>query len=226
MTTLFLFDLDGTLLRTGGAGLRSLDRTFQELYGINFVLQQINPSGKTDPAIFREIIQRFLSRDMRPDEGDVITTTYLKYLSIEIQISSGYRVLPGVEEVLGALRTQSHALVGLGTGNMEKGARIKLAPANLNPYFSFGGFGSDAEDRAELLKIAHRRAEEIRNDNIHSEKTFVIGDTPLDIKAAQRAGFRSVAVATGLTSFDDLKKGAPDYVFNDLTEGFGLLTSL
>ena len=116
--------------------------------------------------------------------------------------------------------------VGLGTGNLERGARIKLESTGLNMYFSFGGFGSDSEDRTEVLRMGHRRAEALRNDRIAPNQVYIVGDTLLDIQAARRAGFRIIAVATGSVSFDVLKKGDPDYVFQDLSEGWELMQSL
>ena len=223
---LFLFDLDGTLISTGGAGLRAIEQTFSERYSVSHVTQIVNPGGKTDPAIFREILQTYLSRSPRKGELEEIAETYLKFLHVEMQITPHLMVFPFVEEVLGYLSTQPEVSIGLGTGNLERGARIKLEPTGLNPFFLFGGFGSDSEDRAELLRTGHRRAEGLRNDTIPSSQVFVVGDTLLDIQAARRAGFNAIAVATGSVSFDELQKGTPDYVFHDLSEGWELIQSL
>ena len=156
---LILFDLDGTLVTTGGAGVRALNHAFLELYNLPDITTFVNPSGKTDPAIFREVIRRALTRNMRAEEMKIISETYLRHLTQEIQNAEGLRTLPGVEAFIGRLETRNDIAFGLGTGNLEKGARTKLAPTNLKETFSFGGFGSDAEDRGEVLRIGHQRAE-------------------------------------------------------------------
>jgi phosphoglycolate phosphatase len=223
---LFLFDLDGTLVSTGGAGLNALTRAFKTIYSIDQILSTINPSGKTDPAIFREVITTFLSRDVKEGELDQVASVYLKFLAQEMEIASQLRVLPGVEEFLGFLSTRPDVSVGLGTGNLEKGARLKLGPTGLNRYFAFGGFGSDAEDRAVMLRVGHEKAERHHNVRISPSSVYVIGDTPLDIHAARRAGFVAVAVATGHVPAPVLQLDKPDYLMNDLTEGFEFMNKL
>lgn len=224
--SLMLFDLDGTLMSTGGAGLRALEKTFLELYGISTLRTAVDPSGKTDPAIFREVIRTFLLREAKADEMLTITETYLQFLKVEMSLAVEVRVYEGVREMLEVLRSQQHVLVALGTGNVERGARLKLEPVGLNPYFSFGGFGSDAENRADVLKTAHRRGEQKLNDKIPASRTYVIGDTPRDVVAARQAGFRSIAVATGNYPLDVLKREKPDFLLNTLSEGLELVFSL
>jgi phosphoglycolate phosphatase len=221
--TLFLFDLDGTLVTTGGAGLRALATTFKELYGLDEVLAKVRPAGKTDPAIFREVIRTFLNRDMTIDELTTITETYLSHLTRESKASERFKIHSGVKNFLDQLMARPATAFGLGTGNLEKGARIKLEPTGLNSYFKFGGYGSDSENRGELLRIAHDRAESIYGETISQRDTFVIGDTELDVRAARQSGYRAVSVATGARSLEELKNSEPDYLFKDLTEGAPLL---
>ncbi len=222
---LFLFDLDGTLVSTGGAGMRALGHAFKHLYNAPDAHKRVNPSGKTDPAIFREIVRALLDRDALPDELTQIAEVYLHHLEIEMK-TSNTRSLRGVEDFVKTVLGRSNILAGLGTGNLERGARLKLAPTALHNVFGFGGFGSDAEDRAEVLKFGHRRAVQNAGRDIAAEAVFIIGDTLLDVAAAKRAGFRSVAVASGIVSFDELKAGAPDFLLRDLTEGRELLEAL
>lgn len=219
---LFLFDLDGTLVSTGGAGLRALSRAFEALYGIDDVRGTVNCAGKTDPAIFNEVVRRRLDRDARPDECRAIGAAYLRFLEEEVAKPPRTRVLAGVRAILDRLSRKSDCLVGLGTGNLEAGARIKLRDPDLNPFFRFGGFGSDAVNRPEVLRIGRRRAEAVAGASISSGNVYVIGDTPLDVLAAREAGFRSVAVASGKHTFEELSTAGAEFVFRDLTEASAL----
>jgi len=222
---LFLFDLDGTLVSTGGAGLKALSRCFEELFGIKEATRPINPSGKTDPAIFREMVAFHLKRSATDAEMNSISESYLKHLAAEIDASTKIRVLTGVLNFLDSLLTRGDVILGLGTGNLERGARLKLKRTPLNSYFPFGGFGSDAEDRAEVLKWGHRKAEAQSGRIIPHESVFIVGDTPLDIAAARKAGFGVIAVASGLSSYDELLAEKPDHVWRDMGEGIDLLHS-
>lgn len=219
MNKLFLFDVDGTLISTGGAGLRALSVSFHELYGVADVASTIDPAGKTDPAIFRELHQLHLKRHMTPEDLSKAAAAYLKHLEIELQKNYRSHPLAGVKDFLEHLTANTDIVMGLGTGNLETGARLKLEPAGLNSFFSFGGFGSDAEERSEVLIAGHHRAMKLTGKQFRETDVYIIGDTPLDIAAARKAGFKVAAVATGRTSYEALKSHAPDYVLNDLSEG-------
>jgi phosphoglycolate phosphatase-like HAD superfamily hydrolase len=221
---LFLFDLDGTLVSTGGAGGRAIAKTFLALYNLRDASTLINMAGKTDLAIFREIMKRGLKRDMTNEELVRSGQLYLHHLEQEIKISTVV-ALPGAMEFVKKTATCRDVIAGLGTGNLEKGARLKLEPAGFNPYFSFGGFGSDAEDRAEMLRAGHRRGEETSGQKIDPSRVIVIGDTPLDVFAARRNKYKVAAVATGRTTFEQLQATKPDYVFKNLSEADELLGS-
>lgn len=219
---LFLFDLDGTLVSTGGAGLRSLSAAFKQIHGVENAHHKINASGKTDPAIFRELIRSFLDRDAEPGEIETIGNCYLGHLEREMKTSNP-KIMAGVEAFIDKISNRRDIVIGLGTGNLEKGARLKLGPSNLNRHFEFGGFGSDHEERSEVLRFGHRRAETRSNGKIAPKDVYVIGDTLLDISAAKRAGFKSVAVATGKSTRDELGAGKPDFLLATLLEGNLLL---
>lgn len=223
---LFLFDLDGTLVSTGGAGLRALGRAFEDCTGVKDAVRAVSPAGKTDPAIFREMVRVHLSRDMRPDELRKISQTYLHYLAIEINAALKITTLPGVARFLDYLMTRGDVMMGLGTGNLETGARMKLKRPDLNTYFPFGGFGSDAEERPEVLRCGHRRAEERCGETIAPHLVFIIGDTPLDVRAARTAGYRSVAVAGGGATLSQLQESQPDYLLKDMNDGFNFIQQL
>ena len=228
MTTkkLFLFDLDGTLITTGGAGLRALDHTFKDLFGIDTVLDGVSPSGKTDPAIFREILAKKMNKEMTQLDFEKIKERYLEALSNEIENKPSSKSLAGVEEFLRGLEDRDDIVVGLGTGNLEDGAKIKLRPTNLLGYFKFGGYGSDAEDRAEMLKVGHKRGEEEVQENFPPADVYVIGDTPLDVLAAKKAGYKSIAVASGNKTIDELRPSNPDYLIQEMGEAIPLTQTL
>ncbi len=223
---LFLFDLDGTLVTTGGAGLRALGRAFSDLFGVRNAVEKINPSGKTDPAIFREMVKIHLGRDIEHHEFQTMSDAYLRYLEEEMKGSHKKGPLTGVVEFLEHLSPRKDILMALGTGNLEKGARIKLGPMNLNSYFSFGGFGSDSEERSEVLQFGRRRAEDLIGRALDPSSIFVIGDTTLDVAAARKAGFRAVGVASGSVSLEQLASASPDFLWPDMRSGFEFLTTL
>jgi phosphoglycolate phosphatase-like HAD superfamily hydrolase len=215
--SLLLFDIDRTLIDTGGAGRRALCIAFFQLTGIERGTEGIIPDGKTDPLIIVEMFQRRLGR--RPTDGELgkMKELYLRLLQEEIKKSKGYRVLAGVRELLEELSKDPQVLLGLGTGNFERGARIKLSRANLNRFFSFGGFGSDSMDRDVVLKIGIERGRELaRISGKEVEAVYVVGDTPYDIEAGKRVGARVIAVASGKYSISQLEAAHPDFILKSL----------
>ena len=180
----------------------------------------ISPHGKTDPAIVREILRVKLQSDT-PEEGQIasVLEAYVTFLKEEVHGSPSYRVLPGVTILLKELAGRTDVMVGLATGNVELGARIKLDRGRLNSYFSFGGFGSDSEDRTELVRRAAGKAADKNGGPIDPSNIFVIGDTPLDIDAGRRAGFQTVGVATGNYSVKQLLASGATIAVGDLARG-------
>jgi phosphoglycolate phosphatase len=214
---LILFDLDWTLIFTGGAGVRALDHAFEKAYGISHAMKAVNPDGKTDPAICREMIQVHLRRESKPEEILALCRGYVDRLKVEIPISPGYRVLPGITALLEALRHHPEVILGLGTGNLEEGAKIKLDRADLFKYFKFGGYGSDAEPRPEVLRFGVRRGEALAQRSFEAKDVLVIGDNVRDIAAGKAIGATTMAVASGPMSYDDLAATRPDSIFHDLS---------
>ena len=220
MTKLLLFDVDLTLVNTGGAGLRALDQAFREILGIHDAADGVAPHGKTDPAIVREICSKRGLTDVGEldDFTDRVLMRYTEFLKDEVARSDKYRVLPGVQSILDDAGLREDVILGLATGNVEVGARIKLERGGLNRYFPFGGFGSDSEDRTEVVAAAARRASAL-GEPIHPDQTFVIGDTPRDVLAGKAAGFRTIAVGTGNYSTAVLGETGADLVIDDLHHG-------
>lgn len=215
---LLLFDLDWTLIYTGGAGVRALNRAFEQIFRIPEAMKSVSPDGKTDPAICREMIQVHLNRLPKAGELEALCRGYLEHLAIEIPVSPGYRVLPGIPALLEALRPQTEVVMGLGTGNLEEGARIKLARADLMKYFSFGGYGSDAEARPDVLRTGVRRGESLAGHAFAPREVVVIGDNIRDVQAGKAIGATTVAVASGPMSTEELAKTKPDYLFQNLSD--------
>jgi phosphoglycolate phosphatase-like HAD superfamily hydrolase len=214
---LFLFDIDQTLINTGGAGLRALDRACQKLFTLPNAMQGISPHGKTDPAIVREIF-RVKLQSQNPTDSEIATVieSYVFYLRDEVRNSPTYRVLPGILSMVQDLSQRDDVALGLATGNVEVGARIKLDRGELNQFFTFGGFGSDSEDRSTLVRMAAEKAADKTGVSIEPSNTFVIGDTPLDIDAGRRSGFKTVGVATGGYSVEQLLACGATFAVSDL----------
>ncbi len=211
----FLFDVDGTLVDSGGAGLRAMRRAFQEVIGVQDPFRGDSFTGRTDPHIFRTAVKRHLRRDPTAAEERAFFDCYLRCLSEEVPSSRRYRVLPGVVTVLEALSARPGCLLGLCTGNLEEGARLKLARANLNRFFAFGGFGSDDEDRAALTRVAIERARIAAGGPVDP---LVIGDSPHEVTAARRNGARVALVATGWTPSEALRALDPDLFFESFAD--------
>jgi phosphoglycolate phosphatase-like HAD superfamily hydrolase len=211
---LLLFDIDGTLVLTGGAGIRALNRAFKEITGFENAMEGVRPHGKTDPAIVREIFRGRGESSHSPDTVVHILDAYLGFLPDEVR-TSNYRILPGIVDFLEAFKQHPGICWGLATGNVERGARIKLERGNLNSYFKFGGFGSDAENRTDLVRRAAEKGMRLLGREIEPADTFVIGDTPLDVYAGKEAGFRTVGVATSDYSKEQLAAAGADLVMSD-----------
>ena len=212
---LLLFDIDGTLLLTNGAGTRAANRAFEKIYGIKNAMTRIDAAGKTDPIILKEIFLNELNRDFSRKEAQELYDHYIPFLEEETQ-KSETTIMPGIPELLGSLSTRADMVLGVATGNIEKGAWIKLRSAGLDKHFKFGGFGSDSHSREHLILKARDRAKNHIAHTSHFEKTFVIGDTPYDINHGRAAGAVTVGVATGSYSRAQLEEHGPDHLFDDL----------
>ena len=220
---LILFDIDGTLIDSGGAGTRSLDLALKELFSIDNAFQGISMAGKTDTQIIKEgLLKHGISVN---GNIDAVITAYLKYLRKEIN-NDRKHVKPGIYNLLNTLSFMKDIGSGLLSGNLESGARIKLEPFKLNYYFPTGAFGSDDEDRNNLLPVAVKRFEELFRRKIEIDNCIVVGDTPRDVECAHIYGAMCIGVTTGPYSFEALTEAGADYVVQDLLNQNTLLQFL
>jgi phosphoglycolate phosphatase len=212
-----LFDIDGTLITTGGAGAAAWRRAFDDLYGIPADIGMFSDAGMTDPEVGRRTFEAVLDREPTPRELAALLARRLSYLPQAIEESEGYRVLDGVEELLPQLADASY-LLGLTTGGTDSAAHIKLCHGNLARWFTFGGYGSDSSDRTELTRCAIERAGTLIGMAVEPRRCLVVGDTPKDVSAAKGCGAISIAVASGHFTVDDLRATGADYVLESLRE--------
>jgi phosphoglycolate phosphatase-like HAD superfamily hydrolase len=211
-----LFDLDGTLVLTGGAGRRAMEAAFRVVCGASDVLATFSFGGMTDRLIVRTALRGIGHLD---DAATVqrILDAYIERLPDEVARSPRYRVLPGVADLVGSLHGANGIALGLGTGNIRAGAMTKLARGGLDGFFAFGGFGCDHEDRALLLQAGAARGAAALGAALEECRVVVIGDTPRDVSAAREMGARCVGVATGGHEPEELLSLGADAAFPDLT---------
>ncbi|HYX35675.1 MAG TPA: HAD hydrolase-like protein [Oligoflexus sp.] len=210
-----LFDIDGTLVRAGGAGKAALAKALNQLYAIEQPFVDINFGGRTDQSITRELFERH-GIPWDPDAGQKFLNLYADYFQDALQ-SRAPILLPGVRELLQRLREGQKHLMGLLTGNIERCAQIKLDAFQLWPYFDFGGFGDHHEDRAEIAAEAYRRAVRLRGGELRPHEVLIIGDTPADVRCARAIGADVLIVGTGPVERSAIDEALPDYFHDDLS---------
>ena len=212
-----LFDVDGTLIDTGGAGGRSWSHAFRDAFNVDGDIRKFSEVGMTDPVVARETFRGTLGREATTDVVIRLMMRYVLRLPIEVDSSAGYRVMPGVEDLLARL-VEADTLLGLVTGNIEGAAHIKISRARLGRFFLFGGYGSDSSVRSDLTRAAIARAGALSGREIDPSEVMVVGDTPRDIEAAHGAGAIAVGVATGEFSVEKLRRGGADHVLRSFAD--------
>ena len=218
MRTLLLFDIDGTLVLTGKAGLRALNRTFEEVAGIADAFRGLNPAGRTDGYLIDEAARR-AGIALTPALRAAMQQRYYDVLAEEILHPGEGRkqVMPGVRPLITLLLECDDAVLALLTGNFRESARIKLEHFDLWSPFSFGAFADDASDRNLLVPVALGRARAAGHDP-HVDRVIVIGDTPLDVAAAKAIGAQCLGVATSVFTSAQLREAGAEVVVDDLTD--------
>lgn len=219
MVKAILFDIDGTLLYTGGAGAVAWQRAFEELYGVEADIEEHTHAGMTDPEITEVVFREVIGREGTERERAAAIAAYLDKLGATVEESTGYEIKPGIEELLPRLAGEG-VLLGIVTGNIESAAHLKLARGDLARYFSFGGYGSDSSDRTALTARAIERGGEIVGGPLDRKATIAVGDTPRDVKAGHGAGIRVVGVATGRYSVEELSAAGADWAIESVKDGF------
>jgi phosphoglycolate phosphatase len=214
---ILLFDIDGTLVSTGGAGAVAWRQAFEELHGVPADIGKFTDAGMTDPDVGAKTFEAVLGRKPTPLELTTLIQRRLEHLPEAVAASEGYKVLPGVPERLRQLSRDGH-LLGLITGNGDGAAHIKLTRGDLNRWFTFGAYASAGVDRAGIVREAVRRGEAMLGRDVPNSEIYVIGDTPLDIDAAHAVECTAVAVATGHYDHAALHDAGADHVLDTLEE--------
>lgn len=216
MPKLILFDVDGTMVDSGGAGKEALTHTLEDLVGITDGFHSVSFVGKTDMQILREALSKH-GLEFEPRLMAGFLDRYPDHLKAAM-VTRTSRLKPRVRELLLRLQAKNGFFLGLLTGNVEVGARMKLEPFSLNSFFPFGAFGDDEEDRNLLLPVAVRRLVERKGVSVDYANCVVIGDTPLDVACAKAFGAPCIAVGTGPCPIEDLYSTDADLVLQDFTD--------
>ena len=227
---LILFDIDGTLLLTDGAGRTAFRHALQQVYGTTGSLSGYQFHGKTDPQIVMELMASVgLAVHEVEKRLDELWPLYVRRLALELDLrrrAGRITVLPGVPALLAALERRGDVVLGLLTGNVEPAARLKLAAAGIATAFAVGGFGSDSPVRAEIARVAVSRARAVHGGALDAIGIVVVGDTPYDVACARAVGGRAVAVATGRHTAAELTAAGADEVFDDFRDTARVLAGI
>lgn len=220
---LFLFDIDGTLLASGGAGWRALEAACEELFGTPN-LDGIEIAGRTDSLIARQLYAR-QGLEATPENCARFFDCYLKHLTHFLPVTEG-QLLPGIVEMLDILKGRPDCVLALLTGNLVRGAELKLTHYGVWDYFEFGAYADDHHDRNALGPFAQARAKEKHGVEFAPEDIFVLGDTPHDVACARAIGAKAVAIATGRHTRAELAESQPDFLFDNLSDVEGVLREM
>lgn len=222
---LLIWDIDGTLIDSKGSGRRAMDMAFTHLYNVPEGFEKVIMAGRLDSQIVKNA---FEINKIAEENFASFFDKYEEMLNEELKYNTSSKVLPGINEILETTLKEKNLFHVLGTGNCERGARLKLSHLELNKYFSIGGFGDEDAERWEIIKKAVDEAKVFYKVDFQKKNIYVIGDTPLDIECGKILGLKSVAVATGWSSYEDLKKCKPDYLFQsfeDFEDFLSILTN-
>jgi phosphoglycolate phosphatase-like HAD superfamily hydrolase len=225
---MILFDIDGTLVDTFGAGKAALAQAMRSVFGETGPIDSFDFHGRTDPSIVRDLLRAAgWAKDRIAEHWSDVWPVYFEQLELELSARDGrVRTYPGVTDLVDRLSGNDLFAVGLVTGNMERGAWRKLEACGIANRFSYGGFGSDSERREDLPPIARDRAQELYHRALDLHDAVVVGDTPEDIRCGRANGTRVLAVATGRHTLRELHGHGPDMVLESLSDTYRVLRML
>ncbi len=218
---IILFDIDGTLIKAGGAGARALDHAVEAMTGHPRACDSIQLQGATDKTNFENAFKAGARRKPTKQQLAVLTQKYVDRLPLEVLASvkaKKYLKVKGVEKFLSKLSARKDLMIGLGTGNLKDGAFIKLEPSGLMKHFAFGGYGCDSHQRSEVLQKAVERAAKIARTKIKDNEVFIIGDTHRDVEAAKEAGYHSAVVLDGFGDQHAIMRSNPEFIEKDFSD--------
>jgi len=221
---LLLFDIDGTLIHSAGAGMHALKLALTERHQIQDNLEDIEIAGMTDSGIVISILNKHKIPATRENVAAFLDS-YVHFLSLELPRRKG-NLLPGVLELLQKLKARKHIVLALLTGNLSRGAELKLGHYGVWHFFEFGAFADDHHDRNRLGAFARARAKEKHGREFSADEIDIIGDTPRDIACGKALGARTIAVTTGTWSRDELAKHHPDFLIDDFSDVERLIVTL
>lgn len=213
---LLLFDIDGTLITSGGAGERALKEAMSERFCVQEDFHGITLAGATDGLIARHLLEKH-GLESSPENITALLDSYITLLHDFVPRHQG-RLMPGIVALLDALKDRPDCVLALLTGNIARGAEIKLRHYGVWDYFPFGAFADDHHDRNQLGEFARSRARELHGEEFPPERVIVIGDTPKDIECGRAFGAKTVAIATGNYTSAELAEHQPDLLFEDLSD--------
>ncbi|TCO72261.1 HAD family hydrolase [Marinisporobacter balticus] len=210
---LIVWDIDGTLINSRGCGREAMEKAFHTMFGVENGFTDIKMAGRLDAMIVKDAFQK---NNIIDADISLFFDTYCNILTDLLKVETYIEVLPGVKKILEYGSENYNFFHALGTGNLEKGARIKLESHDLNKYFQTGGFGDEALERWNIIHKAVENAQEFKGITYDYDNIYVIGDTPLDIECGKILGIKSIAVCTGAHGAEELIKHRPDYMFENL----------
>lgn len=216
---LVLFDIDGTLMGAAGAGRRALKQALEDVYGPLLHLDEWVFAGKTDPQIIHELLSHAgEAPEAIAERLPTLLDAYLNLLPAYMDATSAAHLKPGIEPLLEALAGRPGVVLGLLTGNLERGAQVKLSRFGIDRYFKLGAYGSDSAVRRELPPLAVERARGLTGHTFRGKEIVIIGDTEHDIRCGEALGVRAIGVATGQYTLDELRPHGADHLFEDLSD--------